>query len=324
MQIHQIARSATALQQPVDEDALREQLEQQLQGETVCDVTEIATGHFNNTYRVCTEQAAYILKVAPAPNANVFYWERRLMQRERSVATTLRAASPLVPEYLSFFAVAGRDAFLQPCAEGTVWHEVSDSLSAAENDRLWKQLGPFARQLHSVEGDSFGFPSPTQRFGRWSQFIADNVAGMAEDCRRLDVLTSEVEAYLQHLPQFHAELDRVTTPRLLHGDLWPRNVIIGGTGDDIHIEAVIDGERAFWGDPLSDWVLILYGVPEGFWQGYGTNLLAATDPVRIVIYKGMYFMLNILEASRSGEASDQPRALLAEVNRQLAGFRARC
>jgi aminoglycoside phosphotransferase (APT) family kinase protein len=47
-------------------------------------------------------------------------------------------------------------------------------------------------------------------------------------------------------------LDKVKTPKLLNDDLWPRNVIIDGVGEDIYLKAVIDGERAFWGDPISD------------------------------------------------------------------------
>lgn len=86
---------------------------------------------------------------------------------------------------------------------------------------------------------------------------------------------------------------------------------------DIHIKAVFDGERAFWGDPLSDWVLLLYDVPESFWQGYGENLLNTGDPARIAIYKGMYFILNILEAARDQGNYEEPRKRLAAANKEL-------
>ena len=140
---------------------------------------------------------------------------------------------------------------------------------------------------------------------------------MVEDCQRNDVLCDEVEAYCGHLPHFIQTLDQVKTAKLLHGDLWPRNVIIGGAGADIHLKAVFDAERAFWGDPISDWVLILYGVPEAFWQGYGENLVNTSDPACIAIYKGMYFILNILEATRFQESYEEARKRLSAVNVEL-------
>jgi aminoglycoside phosphotransferase (APT) family kinase protein len=317
MEIHQIERDGSAFQQPVNEQDLRLKLTPELSSEKIIEVTELKAGLFNNTYRVNTSQNAYILKVAPGRGAAVFYNERYLMQRERSISQQLQSLSSLIPEYLTFFTVGGRDAFLQPLIQGRLWHEVISSLSEVENAALWKQLGVFARKLHNCGGEQFGYPAPFKGFSRWSQFIADNVEGMVEDCRRFDVLCEEVEAYRSYLPHFFKTLDQIKTAKLLHGDLWPRNVIIDGAGADIHLKAVFDGERAFWGDPASDWVLILYDVPEAFWQGYGENLLEIRDPACIAIYKGMYFILNILEAVRFQESHEEPRKWLSAVNKEL-------
>lgn len=286
----------------------------------IVDVTELKAGLFNNTYRINTSHHAYILKVAPERGARVFYNERDLMQREQSIAQQLQSVSPLIPEYLSFFTIGDRDAFLQPLIQGSLWHDVISSLSDAENTLLWNQLGAFARTLHRRCGGQFGYPAPFKGFNRWSEFIADNVEGMVEDCRRHDVLCEEIEIYRRSLNHFHERLDQVKTAKLLHGDLWPRNVIIDGVGAEIHLKAVFDCERAFWGDPVSDWVLLLYGVPDAFWQGYGDNLLKAGDPACIAIYKGMYFILNILEAVRFQKSADEPRRWLSIVNKELEQF----
>lgn len=320
MKIQQIKRDKLAFQQPVNEQDLRLQLSRELSDEPVIEVTELNAGLFNNTYRVATEHNAYILKVAPEKSADVFFNERYLMRRERTIAEPLQSLSPLIPDYLSFFTIAGRDAFLQPLIQGRLWNDVIASLSETENNELWRQLGAFAKVLHGCCGEQFGYPAPFKGFSRWSHFIADNVAGMVEDCQRLDVLCDEIETYCSYLPHFSQALDQVKTANLLHGDLWPRNVIIDGTGTDIHIKAVFDAERAFWGDPVSDWVLILYGVPEAFWQGYGENLLKTRDPICIAIYKGMYFILNILEAVRFQESDKEPRKSLSLINKELGKY----
>ena len=148
MEIHQIKRGSSAFQQPVNEQELRLQLCYELSGEKIIEVTELKAGLFNNTYRVNTSDNAYILKVAPERGADVFYNERYLMQRERSISQQLQSVRPLIPEYLSFFTVGDRDAFLQPLIQGRLWHDVISSLSEAENTLLWNQLGAFARELH--------------------------------------------------------------------------------------------------------------------------------------------------------------------------------
>lgn len=318
MRIHQISRSRSAFQQAVNERDLREQLTHQLSGEKIVDVCELKAGLFNNTYRINTSNNAYILKVAPAPSADVFYNERFLMSRERTISKQLQSHSPLVPSYISFFKVGERDAFLQALIKGDLWHDRESTLNKMETARLWHQLGAFAKQLHNCSGDKFGYPKPHQSFNKWSEFIVNNVNGMVEDCHRLGVFCEEIEAYLMALPEYTELLDEVKIAKLLHGDLWPRNVIIDDSGNNIQIKAVIDAERAFWGDPLSDWVLILYGVPDDFWQGYGENLLKTSHSLRIAIYRGMYFILNILEAVRFQESDKEPRKQLAAVNKLLS------
>ena len=317
MRIAQTTRRPTDFQQSIDENALQRALEQHLPGHTLRQVVELDAGLFNNAYRVDTDAASFVLKVAPHAAVPVFFVERHLMAREQHLAPRLRAAHPLVPEYGDFFDIADRPAFLQRLVPGRLWHAVESDLNAEENALLWRQLGDFARTLHTETGDRFGYPDPFVHAAKWSRFIELNVEGLAEDCRRHDALHPEVEDFLALFPRFGRRLDEVTTPRLLHGDLWPRNVLIDGEGPDIHIVAVVDGERAFWGDPLADWVLILYDVPEAFWVGYGENLAKGGDPVRIDVYKGMNFMLNILEAKRFEESDAGPRERLGAVNRRL-------
>lgn len=320
MKFQQIRRDSQDFQQPVDEADLKLQLGRELPGETIRDVTELQAGLFNNTYRVDTANNAYILKVAPRKEADVLFHEQNLMRRERTISSQLESVSPLVPAYMSFFTVCERDASLQRFVHGKLWHDVIATLTESENDRLWEQLGDFARELHNCRGKQYGYPAPSQSFDRWSSFIFHNVEGLVADCRRLSVMHDEVESYCRLLPRFAKALDAVGEPRLLHGDLWPRNVIIEGAGSDIQLKAVFDGERAFWGDPASDWVLILYGVPGAFWRGYGENLLKTRDPACIAIYKGMYFIVNILESVRFNDPDTEPRKWLCVINRELKKY----
>lgn len=295
MNISQLVRTATDFQQPVSEQALSSCLSEVIPDEIIIEISELSSGLFNSTYRVHTNKTNYILKIAPTEKADVFFNERFLMLREQTLSQQLQSISPLIPQYIRYLRIDNRQAFLQNYVEGILWHDVISELDAIKNDKLWRQLGSFARKFHTTQGERFGYPEPHCSFMLWSEFIKADVDGKINDCERHNLACSEMYEYRRLLNEYTALLDSIVTPYLIHGDLWPRNVIIT---EDHNIAAVIDAERAFWGDPISDWVLLFYDLPEAFWQGYGVNLLENTDPKLIALYKGMYYILNILESVR--------------------------
>ena len=83
---------------------------------------------------------------------------------------------------------------------------------------------------------------------------------------------------------------------------------------------MFDAERAYWGDPMSEWFPLLGDVPDAYWQGYGSNLSSTGDPILTALYKGMYFILNILETTRLGNSLELSKHHLATINRQLEDF----
>lgn len=317
MTIIQLPRTKESFQQPVPEYELIKALTDQLQSEKIIDVSELSSGLFNSTYKISTTLRQLILKVAPHQSADVFFNERHLMQREQTLSQQLRLVSNLIPNYISFFKIGDRDAFIQEYVDGELWFDVLEKLSSADNDTLWRQLGQFANSIHQVSSESYGYPTPHIHYHSWYEFIHANVAGMMDDCVRLQIVTDEMKQYQALLPRHQQRLNEITEAKLCHGDLWPRNVIINNSQDGYEISAVIDAERAFWGDPISDWVLLLYDVPTSFWDGYGTNLLDVTDPKRLAIYRGMYFILNILESTRFPESIDHYLEQLNKINKIL-------
>lgn len=319
MKIQQIVRLDDDFQQPVDEQALQTGLCNLLPNHQIVAVTELGSGLFNNTYKIETNDDVFVLKIAPKATMDVFYNEQLLMQREAAVAAALHSSCALIPPMLATTVIDARQASVQPWIAGDLWHDLEPELTESESDQLWRQLGKFAATLHSTTGEHFGYPEPFNPHNTWSSFINSNVAGMICDVKRLKLYCSEIEDYCALLPKFSSLLDEIERPCLLHGDLWPRNIIVNGRGDKIAIRAVIDGERAFWGDPYADWVLILYGVPESFWCVYGRKP-SGNDLRRIEIYKGMYFILNILETTRFNTSTLEVRKYLAQVNERLRSF----
>ena len=140
----------------------------------------------------------------------------------------------------------------------------------------------------------------------------------------LDTILAEAEQYRVALPRpagvirqlaarHESVLDEVTTPVLVHFDLWDGNILIDLAHGTPRIGGLIDAERAFWGDPLADFVsLALLGdirQDEAFLAGYheagGPARLDASSPVRLALYRSYLYLIMLVEAAPRGY--DGPR-----------------
>jgi aminoglycoside phosphotransferase (APT) family kinase protein len=101
-----------------------------------------------------------------------------------------------------------------------------------------------------------------------------------------------------------AALDEVTTAVLIHFDLWDGNILVEATGAGHRVGAVIDAERAFWGDPLADFnSLALFGDIEqdpAFLRGYraagGTVTFDSAARQRLSLYRAYLNLIMWVEA----------------------------
>ena len=312
MDIQHISRSPNEFQQPLAPNLLTSIMLNLLPAQTISQIVELKAGLFNNTYIVTdTHGTKYVLKVAPKASSQVFYNERYLMQREQSVAPYLSKASTLVPTYINFTQVNGRDAFLQTFIEGELWFDHESLLSANQKESLWYQLGQFAHSINNVHNDAYGYPHPMPQNQAWSDFIFNTVQQLIENLKTLQLPINDALEFLNIIQQ-HAKLmnNNIDHPKLLHGDIWSRNVLYKKRGSEVIITAVLDGERAYWGDPLSEWVFLFCDIPESFWQGYGKNLLSNASPILLNIYRGWFHIILMLEATRFHTPVAKPLANL--------------
>jgi aminoglycoside phosphotransferase (APT) family kinase protein len=107
-------------------------------------------------------------------------------------------------------------------------------------------------------------------------------------------------------------LDDVTTPSLVHFDLWPGNILLR----DGQITGIVDGERAFWGDPLAEMVsLALFGDiadDAAFLAGYGGIEFDDSARRRIALYQSYLYLIMLIEGDPRGY-SGPDRASLVKI-----------
>ena len=235
----------------------------------VTGVTPLAGGTFNEVSRVTlADGRRLILKVPPPPDAPVLAYERGILRTE-AVFYELAAPNPRLPAVThAGFGHGGAPDFL-------LMTELPGQPWPAVTDRI----GDRQRRRLRGEADQYRvtLPLPT---------------GVIR----------------QRAARHEGVLDEVTTPVLVHFDLWDGNILVDLDGEAPRIGGLIDAERAFWGDPLADFVsLALLGdvrQDEAFLAGYreagGPARLDASSRVRLALYRSYLYLIMLVEAAPRG------------------------
>jgi aminoglycoside phosphotransferase (APT) family kinase protein len=215
-----------------------------------------------------------VLKVAPPPGYVGLGHERDLLATEADLFRRAGAAGAPVPEVLatdSSGRVVASACLLTRRLPGRPLRHVR--LARADRDRVRAELGRAVARIASVTGPAFGYafaPAPT-----WRAAFAAMLAELLADAARFAV---PLPAGLATVAAAAAPaLDAVPRAALVHFDLWDGNVLVDVSGGRPRLAGLVDGERAFWGDPMAELAaLALYGD-----IGRDAAFLGGYDPVAL-------------------------------------------
>ncbi|MEM7538674.1 MAG: aminoglycoside phosphotransferase family protein [Chloroflexota bacterium] len=288
-------------------------------------IQELTGGTFNETYRltlVNAHSSTVVLRVAPPPD-DVTYWDDiALMRREHHIQPYFAALASLMPQTLMAdftHQLLNRDYIFQTFLQGERWEDVEDELTQEQSCALWHQCGEIVKQMHTTTGTRFGFPLSGSQFSScqflsWSETVLDRferiTASMID--HQFDPMVFTTIAAIAKANS--AVLDEINTPCLLHGDLWTFNLLIQRDSDPPQIVGVIDADRAWWGDPMADWIIFLLtirqSVPkwqpiiQAFYEGYGEPEPNERDvqsaQFRQQIYTAMHIGSSVIWSIRQG------------------------
>jgi aminoglycoside phosphotransferase (APT) family kinase protein len=218
---------------------------------TLDDYHEINDGSFAAVYALdLTDGRRLVLKVAPQPGLRLMRYEVDLMHIEIEFYRLAGAAGVPLPKLHAADPDLGY--LLIDRLGGQSLDTVRQAMTPAQLERLRRELGGICTQLHTVSGPLFGYPrrdgrtrSPSWRTSFLT--IVDDVLADAVEYRR--ELPAPAPAIGKLINRHAGLLDDVTTPTLVHFDLWDGNVFVTRGGDTARVAGLIDGERAFFGDP---------------------------------------------------------------------------
>jgi aminoglycoside phosphotransferase (APT) family kinase protein len=286
----------------------------------VCSARELGGGTINTTFLIALDEQQVILRIAPAPTADLTWNERWLMRREQQIQPFFAALGPLMPRILMAdftHQLIDRDYMFQTCLAGERWDMIEDTFTSEQQLRLWEQFGSITQSIHSTIGTTFGGPYPAAEFPTWSETIIDRMecATQAMVDTQLDV--SDIRSVLAIVRRQTALLDAIQQPRLLHGDLWLFNILVERGPDGPAIVGVLDADRAWWGDPMADWTMFVLAkataTPETerlhgrFWQAYGQPEPTPGTAFRNAVYEALNVGTALVWAARHDDTDTVQR-----------------
>ena len=321
MNINFIHDEHDVLQRGITHEQMEVICERAFASMTIRSVTELEFGMFNNTFKVETADERFILRISPHPDTPLSRYEQDLMRREYSIQPFLAPLSNLFPKciYSDFTrTLINRDYVVITFLEGENWHELKDSFSKEENDRIWFEAGETAKLLSSITSDNFGSPSPAPQYSSWYDYVCTYMNSMRNDLAAKGFVYPEVNSFLESAERFKPALDLIDKGRLVHGDMWPKNILIQKHGGNYRISGIIDSERAYWGDEASEWIHAFINVSPSFWDGYGKLYCPDGKEERLQFYYGMHNVMATIESRlRDNNHPEWSLNNLARLNERL-------
>jgi aminoglycoside phosphotransferase (APT) family kinase protein len=272
---------------------------------SIVSAEDIGGGTYNTAVRLeLTDGRRLVLKIAPdAPGLS---YEHDLLATE---AEYYRLATGPLPSVVK----AGPGFLLMTELPGKPWYgtEVTD------RPRLRRQLGGIVAGLHGVTGDGFGYLQDPLR-PTWPEAFTAMVGAVLADAATYGVELPRPAAEIARLVRRHEPLlAPVTTPVLVHFDLWDGNILLDDTG----VSGIIDAERAFWGDPVAEFVsLTLFRELDApLLAGYGRAVFDQAARRRLALYRVYLDLIMLVEmVPRNDSDAERARFVRARLTEDLA------
>jgi aminoglycoside phosphotransferase (APT) family kinase protein len=278
----------------------------------VVDFERLGGGTFNTVFRVRrTDGSVLVIKLAPGPDVTNMRHERGLLATEALFYERTQDVEVAVPTVLAHGAEledAGEWLVMTECG-GQNWSELTERIDERRRRTLRHELGRQVANVHTVTGPAFGYPSESVGPLRetWRSAFTDMLEAVLDDADRFNAsLPWPTEHIRAAYAANSAVLDDVTVPSLVHFDLWDGNILIDGLDGSgaPRIGGLIDAERAFWGDPLAEFVsLALLGDiqrDDAFLDGYraagGSVTFDEPERRRLALYRTYLYLIMLVEA----------------------------
>jgi aminoglycoside phosphotransferase (APT) family kinase protein len=293
---------------------------------------ELTEGLFNTAYRIeLGDGTILVLKVSPSSDMPLLTYERGIMATEAMFYQAAAIAGVRVPRVLHTdftHRIVDSDLLVMSYCSGRSWYSQRDDIGPADRARLRGELGGMVATLHAITGPGFGYPaqSVAPLSAGWREAFTGMVDTVLADAASFGAtLPRAAEEIADVMAAYAPVLEEVTTPVLVHFDLWDGNILVDLAAPTPAIGGLIDGERAMWADPLADFVsLALFRDIErdsAFLHGYRTAgghvTFDAHARQRLSMYRVYLYLIMLTEAVPRGTLGSEQDATTNLVTTKL-------
>jgi len=267
-----------------------------------------------------------VLKAAPPDHIRVLRYEIDIMRAEVESMRLVRAQTAVpVPEIYAYDTsrrFLESDYYLMEYVPGTSFHKLRPDLTTEEQANIQREMGRMAREINSLTNPAFGYFARSEMPGvTWRDCFAHMLQDILKDGIEMDVALPMPYADLfAHLEKHFDSLDEITTPRLVHWDLWDGNVFVDPLTRKV--TGLIDFERSLWGDPLIEVFFMDMDAQGACSQGYNEDMLSRpVQRTRRLLYNAYLFLIMIIECYyRQYPTDDQEKWVRVEFDKVLAAL----
>lgn len=238
-------------------------------------------GLFNTTYRLDTPTRSAILRLGPVHQELALPYERHLMEAEYMLQPLLSKHGIPTSQTIALDTsrtFLDRDIMLVQCIPGVSLSTVT--VAPETEQRICFEVGELARKIYEITANELPvhYEKPFGRLANvlagaggssWGEAILIEVSLWREQAEKISMFTTaQFDRFVALFQKFRALLDAgCSTPRLVHADLWYGNLLVDPSGN---LLALIDGDRALFGDPEFDFATGLL-IGQSFFRGYGAQ-----------------------------------------------------
>ncbi|GEM_PF-384449 len=228
------------------------------------DITELTEGWFNAIYVLSFAgqgilgYTELVLKTGVQSSKYVLSYEQDIMRAEILVYSLLEDTIVPIPKIItkdfSKLLVDFDYCFMEKL-QGNNWMKLDDQITPENKEKLIAELARYTAALHNVKGDFFGYLKEDKKFQfpNWSSAFKGMMNSIIQDGREQG-LDLPYDAIMSAFEPLWEILNEVTVPSLVNFDMWSKNIMLAEKEGEYYIDAMIDHERAFFGDPYAEFI----------------------------------------------------------------------
>lgn len=282
----------------ITEEAIKSMVHKAFPSIELIKAIELTEGYFNAAYLVTlSDNKEVILKIAPPQGVAVMTNEKDIMRAEvecmELLSTHNMIPMPKVLYYDFSHSICPSDYFFMTKLNGNSFNSRQEAMTKEEKDSVELQTGSYNAIINNITSDGFGYYNSKLKGVPWFNVFCDFLDKIFMDAEKISLdIGLDYHSVRELLHTHKNSFEEVTTPRLVHWDLWAGNVFV----EDNMVTGFIDFERCIWGDVLLEVGFRSGNQNSSFLEGYGKTEFSEAEKVRILWYDFYLFAIASLES----------------------------